>query len=308
MRKHIIISFFTLYTVHLTAQGVVQVSGTLPKSDLKAVQVAIDKVHLENSYEMHEAKVSKGHFEVAVNLERNRLGKLVYGENELQLYLEPGKTLEINFEKGKTNEAAFDGSLGANNAFLQDLDKTYGEKFDKEKMHKRIASKNIDELEMELYTERNEQMKHYTSSPHYSTLTDDFKKFIKNHIQYNYLAGLVAHPIIRGNADKKEMKVNNIPNVMLKDIKLRPVTNAPSLISLAYQEFLYYYVVYFTSEGNAFQKFTNHDESVGKKLEYSKRTVKGKPKIYVMGRLLAETGDKLSVEFLKNSVGTLNYC
>ena len=159
---------------------------------------------------------------------------------------------------------------------------------------------------MELYTQRNDQMKFYTSSPHYSNLTEDFKKFIKNHIQYNYLAGLVSHPIIRGNADKKEMKVKNIPKVMLEDIKLRPVTNVPSLISNAYRDFLYYYVVYFTSEGNEFQKFTNFDESVRRKIEFSTRAVKGQPKVYFIGRLLTETGDKLRAETLKISLGTLS--
>ena len=306
MQQYLIVLLISLISISVSAQGIARVYGKIAKSNEAAITLAVDKIHLDEKFHVLESKLSKGSFEFTVDLERNRLAKLICGHSEFWVYLEPGQALEVNFENDGLQKPAFVGNMAANNAFFSDFNKEFKNDFDREKVKEMIMSKNIDETELEVYALRTKQMKFYTSSAHYSNLSEEFKTFIKNHIQFNYLAALVSHPIIRGNENTKEMQVNNIPAVMLEDIQLRPATHVKSLISEAYREFLYYYVVYFTSENHQFQKFTNHDESITKKIEYTQRNIRETPKIYIIGRLIAENGDKLNVETIKKSIGTLN--
>ena len=85
-----------------------------------------------------------------------------------------------------------------------------------------------------------------------------------------------ANPIINANSSNKILTVYGLPIVMLDVFTKVRVNNDSALICESYREFLKYYVIYFTSQANGFNKFTDYSISVDKKSALARERLTGK--------------------------------
>src|SRR5205823_3715438 len=115
-----------------------------------------------------------------------------------------------------------------------------------------------------VFDNRKKQNDFFKSDPDHEKFTPAFSEFMQNTIAYRYWNLLLAYPIINANSNTG-LTVKSLPTVMLEDLtKVQPGNDA-ALICESYREFLKYYVIYFTSQANGFNKFTDMSVSADKK-------------------------------------------
>ncbi|MBL7891462.1 MAG: redoxin family protein, partial [Bacteroidia bacterium] len=115
-----------------------------------------------------------------------------------------------------------------------------------------------------------------------------------------YLNYLLAWPIVNANKSNSILTVAHLPAVMLDVLDKKTVSDEEAMISGSYRDFLVWFVTYFASEKNGFNKFTDFTVSAEKKYVVASDHLKGTPLLYYLTRFLFETGEKVNPETVKS--------
>ena len=308
MKQKILRAFFSLFLISLSlsafAQNKAILSGNISGLNANAKpQLTVDQYYIGDLPKTYDITLDEnGGFELETELDRNRLAVLKIGELEHSLYLEPGDDITLSLSLSDSTEQALeitDGSAAANNRFYKAFNEQFNNDFGDENMKNAIAeANNVDVFEMALFDRRREQMKFFNDYDK-SGLSDDFQNFLKNEIKYRYLNHLLAFPIEHANAKTKDLTVQRLPSVMLDVISEHAAHNDDALINESYRSFLVYYVTYFTSEENKFQKFTDHNSSIDMKYNFARNALKGKSLCFALSHFMDKYCDKLKPDIAK---------
>lgn len=92
------------------------------KGDLAgSIKLTIDETYLDNTTAIQTVDIVEGKFAFAVQIDFPQFVTLRYARNEVELYLEPNDTLQINFDADKFRfDMQFAGRCGDNNRFWLD--------------------------------------------------------------------------------------------------------------------------------------------------------------------------------------------
>lgn len=101
------------------------------------------------------------------------------------------------------------------------------------------------------------------------------------------------------------MTVSPLPEVMLEGLSKVKLNNDQALISDAYREFLKYYIIYFTSKANGFNKFQDPSLSADKKLAVAKDKLSGSSLAYWQARFITDECERLSPFMVKKLMNEL---
>jgi thiol-disulfide isomerase/thioredoxin len=208
------------------------------------------------------------------------------------IWLEPGSDLRIDVKTGKENktELLCSGKTGPETNFLNRFHVMFGNHYNADSMQKMLLDSSIDVLELRLYDYRKAELAYWEAESKANTFSPIFAAYMGTQIQYNYNRWLVAYPIVRANAKPAELVVKPLPRTVEKGITVKEIQNPTALSSLAYREFVYYYITYLVSKENGFKKFTDQNIALNKKLPFATK--------YLVGQALNWYTTRITVDLL----------
>ena len=219
----------------------------------------------------------------------------VFAQDSTKVTAAPSDTVDIFLksadvvllEKRKTIT-----QLPDNQRFMSEFEKKFPKDFDKETQYSKLVSANVDAWEIDLYDKRKAQtafLKNYKEP-----ISEDFKKLMETNIRYNYWHLLLAYAVLRSNFDTKATRLTSLPNVMLEGLDLKKVNDENALLSPAYRNFLPFFVTYFNSDEQKFQKYADQVKAVSDKANFAQKYLSGKVLDFTLTKLLYDNCGRLS--------------
>ncbi len=282
------------------AQAKTIIFGTIENATTDSINLIIDKTYLSQKQIKYKIPVKQNQFSFEFQLDRNRLVEFSYQSQLIQLYLEPNDSLELKFKAGNLPESiVFSGKVCINNRFVNYFYKQFKKDFSTNLMEEKMKSTSLDAFEMLIFDNRKKEKDFCTKYADKNLFSPQFKKFIENQIKYNYLKNLLSYPIINANKSTAILTVNPIPALMLDVLDKKNVNDEEAMICESYRNFLTYFVTYFASELNGFNKFKDVTISSEKKYVIARDNLKGVPFLYYLTNYLLEMGEKTDPETVK---------
>ncbi len=292
------IAFFTN-----NAQSVATIRGTIDNTSLTTIQIATDRLYLGKGIEIDTIQLTNGKFEYTTQLSQPRLVEFVAGEMSQTIFVEPGNSLELEI-KNKT--ILFSGAGAEQNTFLKSFYTTFQNDFVDTLMQQKMLSTGVDAFEMALFESTKKQNAYLKNFADKDKFTSAFTAYMQNTINYHYWAALLAYPIINANISAKILTVNALPQIMFDGFDKVKVNNDDAINTESYRQFLKYYVIYFTSKNNGFNKFTDFSISADRKLMFAKEKLTGTAFNYWLAQFLVDECGRLSPYYTKKLFNDLS--
>ena len=306
MKKKIIYSvFLNLFLVCILpdkslAQAKTTISGTIENANNDSISLTIDKTYLSQEQTLYQVSVNQNQFTVDIQLDKSRLVEFSYQSQLIQIYLEPGDSLDVKFKAGNLlGSIVFSGKGGTNNEFNKKFNEQFNDHFTTSRLEEKMRMLGLDEFEMLIYDNRKKEKSFYADYAEKKLLSEKFKKFIENHIKYNYLNSLLSYPVVNANKSTAILQVNPLPAVTLEAFDKRTANDEDAMISECYRSFLTAFVTYYGSELNGFNKFKDYTVSSEKKYVIARDYLKGEPFLFYLTKFLLEMGEKINPETVK---------
>ncbi|MBI4648039.1 MAG: TlpA family protein disulfide reductase [Bacteroidia bacterium] len=305
---------FTLLPISTIAKDNTNISGIIQNTSSDTAKFNFDILYLNAEPSSFIIPVNNGAFNCSFYIDKPVEANFIFKKDTINLFLEPGDSIFMSFKQGMLHETIkFSGKGGFNNTFLSGFYKKFIAHFNTKQMENLILNSGIDQFEIGIFENKNKALNFCKKYESPAQLTDTFKKYINNLIEYNYYRALLSYPIIKANNSTATV-VQPIPEVMLSAVNEKLVNNKEAAICQAYRDFLYYYIVYYTSKENGFNKFTDYDDSMLKKCNYAKHHLSGETLLYFIAKYLYDNCTQISLEtyqqhfrFLKNLSGSSSY-
>jgi len=270
------------------AQSVISVNG-LGQDTLKIIQ---DDYFIPGTEKLFLLPQKNSAMQIKLDISKPTFLTAVYKTTSFQIYLEGNDSLTINL-----NDDSFAGKVAANNLILKQFDKQFADSYSKAKLQDLITSNTIDQFENILFNDKKKQMEFISKYP--DAITPDFKKLLHAHIEYNYWWRLLAFPIEKASSSKI-LIVSPLPSVMLEPLNKINQSQETHLQSSSYRNFLGYFITYYTSEANGFNKFTDYNSSMQKKFVTAKQLLKGNVFLYYMSNFMYNNCEKAAPAVVNN--------
>ncbi len=298
--KKIIFCLVLLTPLLLYSQGKITISGTIEKGIADSIELIIDKNYLPQKLIKNKIPVKQNQFSFELQLDRNLPAAISCGIQTAKIYLEPEDKIEIKFNADSLSKTlVFSGKGAVNNQFLKKFSERFKNDFTVSIMEESMKSMTADQFEMMIFDNRKKQKDFYNSYPEKGLFSDKFKKYIENQIKYNYLDLLISYPIVNANTSTAILTVNPLPAVMLDVLDKKTVSDEEAMICEPYRNFLTYFVIYYASELNKFNKYKDFTLSAEKKYTVAKENLKGSPFLYYLTNFLLDMGEKINPETVK---------
>ena len=220
---------------------------------------------------------------------------IVEGTDTLSVYFEPGDEMILSKAGQDWN---LDGKGAANNTLQRNFNAKFAGEFSDSVQMAEMLKSRIDAYEIRLFDQRRAQ-EEFLKVEGNKGATASFISYMKSSIDYHYWHLLLAHPIVNANSSNTIVKVNAIPTPLLEGLEKVRKSDPAMLPSAAYRNFLKYFIVYFTSEANDFNKFRDFPTSSERKLSMAMELLSGEPRTWWMARHLYEECTRLSPYLVK---------
>lgn len=185
-------------------------------------------------------------------------------------------------------------NMEKNASFASTFDQEFQEDFDTEVQYQKIKTANVDEWELLLFDKRNAQMSFLKNYKSYDELSEEFIDLVQANINYNYWHLLLAYSINNSNSNTGLKQVTSLPRIMTESLNPQRINNSKRLLSKSYRAFLPYFVIYFNSEANNFEKYADGVLSMKDKAEFATKYLKGDVLDYALTELIAGSHQTLS--------------
>ena len=246
--------------------------------------IAIENEYIDEYITKYKYSRS-GVCEVSTPISAPVICRLAYDRQLVTIFLEPGDDLDINILHDNTiYDLTCTGKGAENNIFLSSFYKEFYSDFDPMAMKDKMLNTALDAYEMWFFDQRKKQLAFYNKQDK-SKFSKAFNDYMEATIKYQYYGNLLSYPITNANQSTTILKVNAIPEVMLEGVTSKLI-NDEALISDRYREFINYYVIYYTSKGNGFNKFTDYNSSMERKVMHAKSNLTGKTLIWYIANFL----------------------
>jgi len=291
---------------YLFAQEIAKISGIIKGVPPESILLKQDPHYLNIKPDLKEVLLDGSDFTTELKLSAGGPVELQCNDEALQLFLEPGDDISIEFITGSINKGTtFKGKGELHNQFLFDFYNTFKSDYDTAQTKEKIlSSSSVDEFEIALYNSRKKQKEFYDNYKDKEKFSSAFKEFIENLIRYNYLGSLVAFPIMRGNNSTNTV-VGALPEIMLNEIVAEDGKNPAAMQGRYYRMFVYYWSIYSASKNNGFNKFTDQGQSLEAKYKAARDFFEVKAFHYFIAKFLLENCGKIPQAPLKRVYNVL---
>jgi thiol-disulfide isomerase/thioredoxin len=280
--------FYLLAALMWTSYGHAQqlsLYGNIRNAGGDSVIVTLDKYFVGPKTEIFRFPVINGRFRGIIKTGGEHILKLTYKKSSISLYAETNDSLGISFAADSLTDAIFTGSAGIHNEFLKEFNRKFSDDFNKDRMQEKMKSTSIDIFENLIFSNRKQQAEFMKSYAFKSRFSEKFNTYMDHLIRFQYFYLLMAHPIINANSNAG-LSVGELPAIMLEPLEKLDVNVPGAMMCESYRNFIYYYIVYFTSKSNAYKKFSDYTLSMEKKFYCAQQRLHGLPYHWFIAKYL----------------------
>ena len=289
------------YIQMVLAQNTIIVSGKLPPLANTDLSLQIDKTYLKRKPAVYKTTLQNNTFNFKIEVNRDYMIELSNAAFRFPLYVSPGDSVVLEYIDQPSQIIEVKGKGSVENKFLQVFYTKFNSDFSDSVSEKLALNFSIDGFETKLFAQRKILNNFFKKDSSYSVLSDNFKSFISNSIEYNYWKQLLSYPIINANSSQQVLKVIPLPGLMLAEFDKVKYNNAGALISESYQSFLKYFIIYETSKANGFNKFTDLSVSAERKMAVAKEKLSGEVLTYWLTKFLTDECERIS-PYMSNKI------
>jgi len=282
----------------------IYISGNISHASNDSVTITHSELFSGMKNETYQFPVLKGHFSGTIKNAKNPLFIFSYRNANIDFYAEGNDSILIQFHADSLPNAKFTGKVAENNTFLLAFNKAFSSYFKKETMEEKMKTSSIDVFENAIFSNRKKQndfIKSYASKTHFSA---NFASYMDQMVRFQYFYLLMAYPIINANSNTG-MSVNELPPLMLEPLEKMEVNIPSAMICESYRNFIYYYIVYFTSKSNGYKKFTDYSMSMDKKFYCAQQRLQGLPYHWFLAKYLFDDDMKSAPSIVKKVYNAL---
>lgn len=248
------------------AQGVFTLTVNYRSASPANAQLLVDRTLLNAEPDVVDLPFQSGSVTMIAAVDGPRQVEAIFGTNHFYYYAEPGGTLSVTVDESDgMSRLQYDGSLAQANALLLRFFQSFATEFNDSIQNADMLKATVDEFENRCFNNRKRQLEFLQRDSSWSALSNTFKEFMGNEVNYRYWNMLLAYPIVRANSDRAIAAVTPLPDAMLEPMGKVKVDNPAALSTAYYREFTKYYVIYFTSKKNGYKKFTDYSISAERK-------------------------------------------
>jgi len=303
MKKLILL--FLLFPFIAVCQNTTKVTVHISKASNDTCSIRVPQYYIDDYDKDYQGILNNNTCSFELAVDKPALAKFSYIKQSIWLFVEPGVDISLNFNNDTIYKGCtFSGKVSLENIFMRDFYEKFYTDIDKELVKQTILTTSVDKFEMNLYAEHKKQLDFYTNYTDKDKMNEMFKKNIENTIRYNYFVSLLSFPIINANASNKILTVAPLPAVMLDGISAK-LMNDDALSCETYRDFLFYYVVYFTSKDNGFNKFKDYSTSMESKIRIALKELNNRSLVWYIANFLSTDCSKVSPYTAKHIYETL---
>jgi len=251
------------------------------------------------------SKITSDSYKLSSKLDKPCFATLSYKSNGLKIYVEPGDELNVSFSDDQHSPISVTGKGSANNNFFTAINGQFATDLNDSVIRQKMMTQSVDAFENDLFTLKKKQTEFLSECKDKDKLSPSFIQLMKNDISYRYWSLLLAYPIIRANSSAQILTVDQLPAPMTEPLPKVQLNNDDAIISDSYRAFIYYYVVYFTSQANGFKKFNDYSTEAGNKLAFAKSKLQGEVFNSWLAQFCADEKDHVSPYMMKQMVSAL---
>jgi thiol-disulfide isomerase/thioredoxin len=305
MRQNLFLLFFFLPLLVISQDKAgISIKFSSPSAD--SCSIRIQKYFIDEYEPEFKSAIKDGACMFSLPVQQPCIGMLQYNGQSVPVFIEPGDGLSMHIGNDSLYKSLTfsGGNVAAENTFLSEFYLRFHNDFDKEEIKKAILNSTADKFENALFESRKQQKEFFGSYKGKDKFSAVFKSYIENTIRYRYPASLLSFPIITANQSTQVLTVNALPDVMMDGIDAK-LFNDDVLSSDAYRDFVYYYVMYFTSKSNGFSKFRDFNTSMERKTSTAKMSLPPRSFMWYLASFLNSDGDKVAPFTVKNQYALL---
>ncbi|MCX6189868.1 MAG: TlpA disulfide reductase family protein [Bacteroidetes bacterium] len=269
----------------------------------------IDKVFIDEYNPTLQTKIDENECRFKVSLNNPTIAKLIYHQQSMMLFIEPNDALELTLAHDSLNGIVSIAGQGAEqNKFLTLFFKEFNFDFDNEKLKQLMLNSTADAFEMKLFEQRKKQLAFFNQQDK-SKFSNAFNTYLEQTIRYHYFGSLLSYPITNANQSSTLLTVTALPEVMLDKMNSNLITDN-ALSCLTYRDFITSYIIYYTSKANGFNKFTDYNTSMQRKVLYAKSNLTPKTLTWYIANFLNADCDKVApytVKAIYRELSTLEH-
>jgi thiol-disulfide isomerase/thioredoxin len=294
MIRRLSILFLFLGPAILFAQQSTLLSGSISNGEIETLGLSADPLYLISS-NTQSVKTENGKFKFELKLSEPMAVTLAVGDRKIPLFLIPGENIGMSIDLGQEGAKAigFAGKGADYNLFLQQFQAEHA-LFDVSASNEKLLNISVDMLELDLFDQENKMKKGLDIAFKDASYPQSFRDYLRSEVDYAYDRWLLAYPIERANANPKLLQVKHLPRIIQEGFDEKRLSNSSALISQVYRDYVWYYMIYFTSEQNGYAKFTDYNKSLNAKFDYASTHLEGKVLTWYVSRLMAENCDKVA--------------
>ena len=249
--------------------------------------VIVDRLHLGMQPDVEKGTATQD--ETVFELDAGN-ALLIAASDTIPLFFEAGDDLQVS---RAGTEWSFNGKGAANITLQAQFYKKFSADFDDLQQEAGMLKQGIDAYEILIFGQKRNQLG-YLKEIGNRGATSSFLASMEAVIDYHYWRLLLAHPIVNANSSQSILKVNALPAPMMEGFDKVKKSNPSMLGSRDYRNFLKYYVTYFTSEANGFNKFRDFNTSSERKLFFASSHLEGETYTWWMAFHLKEECARLA--------------
>ncbi|GAB3230844.1 hypothetical protein GCM10027346_16820 [Hymenobacter seoulensis] len=223
------------------AQGTVVLTGKVSGRTADSVAVSVRENPLDVKEQITYARLdSKGEFRLALTVQGPTRADLVYGDDVVDMYLEPGNQMEVRFKATDlAGTVRYKGRGAEANTFLSEMDDKFVENDGFQVLPDNIMLYEPGFLSFLDYR-RKEEVKFMEASM--EGLSPAFQQYVKAEIEYSYANDRLTFQDLREQVVATESRLKMSPTYydFLNDKAL--INNPAAVQSEQYQEFLLNYI------------------------------------------------------------------
>jgi thiol-disulfide isomerase/thioredoxin len=292
--------------VNVIAQTPFTVSGTIQNATASEIKLSFaPPLNWKGPAADINSKIVSDNYKLSGKLDKPCFASLFYKGNGLKIYIEPGDELNVSFGDNPPSPISVTGKGSANNNFFTAINAQFSTNLNDSVIREKITTMSIDAYENDLFTLKKKQSEFLSTYKDKDKLSPSFIQLMKSDIDYRYWSLLLAYPIIRANSSTQITTVEQLPAPMTEPLPKVQVNNDDAVISDAYRAFIYYYVVYFTSQANGFKKFNDYSTAAGNKLAFAKNKLRGEVFNSWLAQFCSDEKDQVSPYMMKQMVSAL---
>lgn len=269
-------------------------SGRVTNPQIRDAKIVLYKNPVTFDEQIYNLYIrADGTFFTTLKLSDARNGKLIYGSQEMDIFIEPGDNINVEFQSiAMSRSIAFNGEGNNKNRYLRDYNKEF--KFKDKGVSKHIEEDNLAKFQKYLKKLYSSKISFYKKFKKKHELSPTFAKYAKAEIDYWYYYQLInypwEHPIYQSMSSPMAMPADYYD--FLEEVELSPEGALPS------QHYTYFLNVFFDNK-------EREQENIGyTRMELAQKYLKGEPLQYFKAKELARycqrnQASKVSFEILQ---------